>query len=65
MHQANIFLRCNGLDVVEELVEIVGQRPYCASKYRGKVLNYWNFIVMERLNKFGYNTVNLVKLDAP
>ncbi len=33
MHQANFLQSRMGLEVVDELVEVVGQSPYCASKY--------------------------------
>ncbi len=30
------------LEVGDELVNIVGENPYCTSKYPAKFLNYWN-----------------------
>ncbi len=38
------------LEVVDELVEIIGQRPYYAAKF----LNCWNNIIVGRLKEFGY-----------
>ncbi len=57
MHQANL---CNGawdLKFVDELVEIVSQRPYCASKCLAQFLTCWNNAIMSRLKAFGYENM--------
>ncbi len=45
------------LEVVDELVEIVGRRPYCASTYLVSFLNCWNNTIMGRLKEFGYKNM--------
>ncbi len=45
------------LEVLDQLVEIVGQRPYCTSKYFAQFPNFWNNTIMERLNNFGYKSM--------
>ncbi len=42
-----------GLEVVDELVEIVGQRPYYASSYPAWILNCSNNIIKGQLKDFG------------
>ncbi len=42
-----------GGQVVDELVEIVGQRPYYASSYPAWILNCSNKIIMGQLKDFG------------
>ncbi len=38
-----------GFEVVDEVVEIVGKNPYCASKYLAKFPNFWNNTIIGRL----------------
>ncbi len=46
-----------GLQVVHELVDIVGESPYCASKYLAKFLSRWNNTIMGRLKEFDYKNM--------
>ncbi len=51
-----------GLEVVNELVEIVGYSPYCTSAYLAKILNpIMSTIstIMRRFNEFGYKSMEL------
>ncbi len=41
-----------GLEVVDELVEIVGSCPYFASKYLALFLSCWTNIIVERLYEY-------------
>ncbi len=45
------------VEVVDELVEIVGQRPYNMADYLAKLLSCWNNTIMVQLKKFGYGNV--------
>ncbi len=45
------------LDVVDEVVDIVGQSPYSSSKYLAKFLNCWNNTIIGRLKEFGYKNM--------
>ncbi len=45
------------LEVVDELVEIVGSCPYFASKYIAKFLNCFINIIVGRLKEFGYKNM--------
>ncbi len=56
--RCNIFLqRRMRLEVVDELVEIVGPSPYFASKYLALFLNCWTNIIVGRLKEFGYKNI--------
>ncbi len=45
-----------GLQVVHELMEIVGESP-CASKYLARFLSCWNNTIMGRLKELGYKNM--------
>ncbi len=46
-----------GLEIVDELMEIVGQNPCCTSKCLTKFLNCRNNTIMGRLKEFGYQNM--------
>ncbi len=46
-----------GLENVDELVEIVGQTPYCTLTCLAKPLNCLNITIMGPLKEFGYKSL--------
>ncbi len=44
-----------GREVMDVLVEIIGRRAYCTSKYHARLLNCWNSTMMGRLKNYVVN----------
>ncbi len=51
--ESKYFQRRVGLEIVNELVEVIGQSSYRTSKGLAMILSCWNNIIMRRLNEFG------------
>ncbi len=43
--------RRKGFESVDDLLEVVGQGPYCMSKYLARLLNCWNYTTMGLLKE--------------
>ncbi len=52
------------LEVVDELMEILGKIPYWASKYLAYFLNCWNNTIIGRFKEFGYKNMWLTMADT-
>ncbi len=42
------------VEVMDELLEVVGQSPYCTSRGPAKVPSYWKNTVLRQLTGLGY-----------
>ncbi len=49
--------KCMRLEVVDNLVQFVGQNPYCSSEYLAMFLECWKHTIMRRLKVFSKKKV--------